>query len=379
MPSRWLARLDALFGYEPGSSAPPPEYIQRGRRSYLAWADALDGRGDYRPWPRPEPRPPLEARPTRLSVSSIEQWRRDPYGLYARRILGLEALDPLEAGAGRRRARLGAARCARRVPEGLSLRRCCRPTRIGAVRGAGREASRPLLAAPAERAFWWPRFQRLARWFVATENARRARRHQAAGERNQRRARPSDRWPAAAHRSARRPHRRDRARRLGDHRLQDRPRALAQGARRPVRAAAAARGGDGRARRLRRHQGHGDAPCISPIGRPTAWATAARSARSRTARRWCRRCWRWSRKMVEHFANPGDALRRPALAGIHPALQRLRPSRARRRMVDGGRRRGMSDVLDALAAARPRRSGARRRPAIRPGWRPMPAPARPRC
>ena len=31
-----------------------------------------------------------------------------------------------------------------------------------------------ILAAPAERAFWWPRFQRLARWFVATENARRA-------------------------------------------------------------------------------------------------------------------------------------------------------------------------------------------------------------
>src|SRR5258707_1183201 len=45
----------------------------------------------------PNLRPPLEARPTRLSVSSIEQWRRDPYGLYARRILGLEALNPLEA------------------------------------------------------------------------------------------------------------------------------------------------------------------------------------------------------------------------------------------------------------------------------------------
>ena len=31
-----------------------------------------------------------------------------------------------------------------------------------------------LLTAPAERAFWWPRFQRLARWFVAEENKRRA-------------------------------------------------------------------------------------------------------------------------------------------------------------------------------------------------------------
>jgi ATP-dependent helicase/nuclease subunit B len=30
-----------------------------------------------------------------------------------------------------------------------------------------------VLAAPAERAFWWPRFQKLARWFIATETARR--------------------------------------------------------------------------------------------------------------------------------------------------------------------------------------------------------------
>ena len=81
----------------PAAKSAPPEYIQRGRHEYLAWAEALDRPGGYRPWPRPEPRPPLEARPTRLSVSSIEQWRRDPYGLYARRILGLEALDPLEA------------------------------------------------------------------------------------------------------------------------------------------------------------------------------------------------------------------------------------------------------------------------------------------
>ena len=98
VPSRWLARLDALFGYEPGSAA-------RAAGIHPARPAAAISPGPtrstdptaYRPWPRPEPRPPLEARPTRLSVSSIEQWRRDPYGLYARRILGLEALDPLEA------------------------------------------------------------------------------------------------------------------------------------------------------------------------------------------------------------------------------------------------------------------------------------------
>src|SRR5437763_583070 len=77
VPSRWLARLDALFDYDRESGRPPPPYIQRGRRSWLAWAEALDRSEEYKPWPRPEPRPPVEARPTRLSVSSVEQWRRD--------------------------------------------------------------------------------------------------------------------------------------------------------------------------------------------------------------------------------------------------------------------------------------------------------------
>ncbi len=173
VPSRWLARLDALFGYDADSSASPPEYIQRGSYSYLAWAQAMDDPEDYRPWPRPEPRPPLEARPTRLSVSSIEQWRRDPYGLYARRILGLEALDPLEA-------ELGAADRGSALHDALDEFLKDHPSgllpsdALARFEALGEQHLGELMAAPAERAFWWPRFQRLARWFIATENARRA-------------------------------------------------------------------------------------------------------------------------------------------------------------------------------------------------------------
>jgi len=173
VPSRWLARLDALFGYDPERLASTPEYIQRGRHAYLAWAEQLDGKVDYKPWPRPEPRPPLEARPTSLSVSSIEQWRRDPYGLYARRILKLKVLDPLEAelGAADRGSALHDAldEFLKRHPSGLLP-----PDALQEFEALGEEKLAEILAAPAERAFWWPRFQRLARWFVATENARRA-------------------------------------------------------------------------------------------------------------------------------------------------------------------------------------------------------------
>ena len=47
------------------------------------------------PSKRPLPRPPVELRPKRLSVTQIETLRRDPYALYAEKILGLKELDPL--------------------------------------------------------------------------------------------------------------------------------------------------------------------------------------------------------------------------------------------------------------------------------------------
>ena len=172
VPSRWLARLDALLGYDANAAAEPPKYIQRGRR-YIDWAEAIDRPEAYKPWPRPAPRPPLQARPTQLSVSSIEQWRRDPYGLYARRILNLKRLEPLEAelGAAERGSALHAAldEFLKQHPSGLLPSDAVR--RLEAI---GEEHLGELLTAPAERAFWWPRFQRLARWFVAQENNRRA-------------------------------------------------------------------------------------------------------------------------------------------------------------------------------------------------------------
>jgi ATP-dependent helicase/nuclease subunit B len=172
VPSRWLARLDALLGYDPNAATAPPAYIQRGRR-YIDWAEAIDRPETYKPWPRPAPRPPLEARPTQLSVSSIEQWRRDPYGLYARQILKLRLLDPLEAelGAAERGSALHAALddFLKKHPSGLLP-----GDAVAHLETIGERHLGELLTAPAERAFWWPRFQRLARWFVAEENKRRA-------------------------------------------------------------------------------------------------------------------------------------------------------------------------------------------------------------
>ena len=352
VPSRWLARLDALFGYEPGGKSAPPEYIQRGQHEYLAWADALDRPGGYRPWRRPEPRPPLEARPTRLSVSSIEQWRRDPYGLYARRILGLEALDPLEA-------ELGAADRGSALHDALDEFLATHPSGLlppGALaefEALGEKHLGTLMTAPAERAFWWPRFQRLARWFIATENQRRRNgtRLLASETTGRLTVGPSSRpltiearadrideiepgvWDVIDYKTGRVPTNQELEALFAPQLL--------------LEAAMAERGGfdkiagkrDGGASLLlagqrprRRRQGERDQ------GERRAGAGHAGPGREDGGA----------------LRQAGHALPRPALVGLHPGLQRLRASRARRRMVDGRRGRRMSvfdPALDPLALA----------------------------
>ena len=44
----------------------------------------------------PQPRPPRALRPRKLSVTEIETLLADPYAIYARHILKLRPLDPLE-------------------------------------------------------------------------------------------------------------------------------------------------------------------------------------------------------------------------------------------------------------------------------------------
>ncbi len=170
VPARWLARLDARLGYDGSPDATVPDYILRGR-GWLDVALRVDRPASVVPNGRPSYAPPIAARPTKLSASALEQWRRDPYGLYARRILGLYALDDLETpfGPAERGTALHAVferfllECREGVPADGEAR----------MRAFGREMVLPKLRRPSERAFWWPRFERLADWFVANERTRR--------------------------------------------------------------------------------------------------------------------------------------------------------------------------------------------------------------
>jgi len=165
VPSRWLLRLDTVLRAAGLDAVLGPD-------TTVTQAVELIDQADYRPLPPAEPRPPLAARPRRLSVIHIETWLRDPYAIYARHILGLKALEELDADPGR--AELGTAihdaldEFVRAFPRGLPDNAEAELLRIG------REQFGPLLSRPGAWAFWWPRFERIAAWLVAAEGAHRS-------------------------------------------------------------------------------------------------------------------------------------------------------------------------------------------------------------
>ncbi|MBV9521725.1 MAG: double-strand break repair protein AddB, partial [Alphaproteobacteria bacterium] len=174
VPSRWLLRLETVL------RAAGLDMAQQELGSVLQWQAGLDLPERRRAVKPPEPRPPVAARPRRLSVTEIETWMRDPYGIYARHVLKLRALDPLDAdpGAAERGELIHAALDAfvKAYPAELPDDACARLMEIGRARfGAA-------LSRPGVWAFWWPRFGRIAQWFVAAEARRRAMLAESRGE-----------------------------------------------------------------------------------------------------------------------------------------------------------------------------------------------------
>ncbi|WP_420419087.1 PD-(D/E)XK nuclease family protein [Pacificispira sp.] len=140
----------------------------------LSWQKDLDRRDRLPVLARPAPTPPAEARPSRLSATRIELLMRDPYSIYAQYVLRLDVLDPLEAD-------LGAADKGTIIHRALDAFTKAYPDTLpddaeARLLAFGEEAfGAQVLANPAVKAFWWPRYIRIAQWFLAQEGARRAR------------------------------------------------------------------------------------------------------------------------------------------------------------------------------------------------------------
>ncbi len=98
VPSRWLNRLTNLLEGLPAQGGPSALAAMKERGDmYLAMAQGLD----RPPNPietemRPAPAPPVSKRPKKLSVTEISTLIRDPYAIYAKHVLSLRPLLPLE-------------------------------------------------------------------------------------------------------------------------------------------------------------------------------------------------------------------------------------------------------------------------------------------
>jgi ATP-dependent helicase/nuclease subunit B len=83
--SRFWLRLEAMTG---GIARSPD--LRR-------WAAAIDRPADFAPADRPRPAPPAAQRPRALAVTRLDRLKADPYAFYAQQMLGLSALDPVDA------------------------------------------------------------------------------------------------------------------------------------------------------------------------------------------------------------------------------------------------------------------------------------------
>jgi ATP-dependent helicase/nuclease subunit B len=166
MPSRFVQRLTALTGNRWN------EVVARGDQ-YLAWARELDRPERIAAAPQPAPMPPRAARPKSLSVTEIEHWLRDPYTIYAKHVLRLRPLDAVdtEPGAAERGSIIHAA-----IAEFTqSYAKTLPADPVAALIALGEPRFAALEDFPEARAFWWPRFVRIAHWFARWDADRRAR------------------------------------------------------------------------------------------------------------------------------------------------------------------------------------------------------------
>lgn len=174
VPSRWLLRLEnLLLGLGPEGSEAMAAARARGN-DLLSAATRLDHPAvTTSAAKRPSPRPPAAARPRELSVTQAERLLRDPYGIYALKVLRLRKLDP----PGRQPDALARGDAIHKALDSFVTE-----TVDGLPPDAGsifakvmQEALAEQAPWPAVNAIWTARLHRAAAWFLEGEAERRTR------------------------------------------------------------------------------------------------------------------------------------------------------------------------------------------------------------
>lgn len=161
--SRWLMRLETVI------SALGIKLEEVENNIYSQWAKKFDEVSEYKKIFPPEPKPPVSARPRKLSASAIDALIRDPYIIFAKYILKLKPLEDLNPD-------LTAADYGNIIHEILDNFNKKYPTvypqnakeellRIGEIYFNENEI------ALETRAFWWPKFEKVVEWLIKQERS----------------------------------------------------------------------------------------------------------------------------------------------------------------------------------------------------------------
>ncbi len=162
-PSRWIVRLWNILE---GAGALGP--VDRSRVWRLR-AEALDRAETVTPTQAPRPRAGKDKRPLTLPVTDIEKWIRDPYAIYAKRILNLKALAEPGAPIGPREAGT--------LLHAVFERAALAPAALAieALREILEEEAPRAGLIGADRAFWSAALEEALEWFAGFDAGARAR------------------------------------------------------------------------------------------------------------------------------------------------------------------------------------------------------------
>ncbi len=145
--SRFWLRLEAMTG---GITRSP---------QHRRWASAIDRPLEHRPAARPAPAPDPAKRPRQISVTEVDRLKADPYAFYARKMLGLVALDDLDADP----TPAWRGNAVHKVLEEWMKNDDCDPERLPARAEALLRAQD---AHPLMRALWQPRLMEAIGWIA---------------------------------------------------------------------------------------------------------------------------------------------------------------------------------------------------------------------
>ena len=151
--SRFWQRLEAI------------SKLQDGGR-YIDWANKLNAPDAVKPYERPMPKPPAAARPKKLSATKIGKLLRDPYTIYAEKILRLRKLEDIDR-------ELNAADFGNFVHKALEEFSRNYDGKLETLIEYGKQEFRPFENYVGARSFWWGKFLRIAAKFIEIEHEQR--------------------------------------------------------------------------------------------------------------------------------------------------------------------------------------------------------------